>query len=466
MAMTRVSPPRPGVGSEGKASDGHGGESGPDDRREFERHTRAAGKKEPKPGTVAAAFAYRDFRIVWTGQFVSGIGTWMQNVALGPYALSLTKTVEQPKGSGSFVALVGLAQMGPMLLLAVVGGMFANKFPRKRLIVGGQFVQMTSAFALAGLAMWSTSKPALLACVMLSGIANAMVGPTYSSVIPELVDRVDMPGAISLNSTSLNGSRVIGPLIILGLTPLGITARTHSGLALIFVINALTFFASIAAVMWIKIRPVRPRTADDPSGLAQLFEGFIEARRNFVVGRVLLLLLLMSLFCLPYISQFPTTAERNLGMNSRAGLYTLLFGTWAAGAMLGSLAQATVFARIDKRVSTRWMFVGFSVALFSFSAVHTKAIAFPVVMVLGFFYFGTTTAMSTVLQQHLSDRKRAPVMALWMMCFGGMVGVGGYFGGWVVDRFSPSWMLIVGGSTAALLAVLANLKALSEKTAV
>ncbi len=447
--MTRVSPPRSGIGS--------GDEQG------LERREQRPGKRVPTPGTVAAAFAYRNFRIVWAGQFISGIGTWMQNVALGPYALSLTKTAARPHGSGSFVALVGLAQMGPMLLLAVVGGMFANRFPRKRLIVGGQFVQMLSAFALAGLALWSTSKLALLLCVMVSGIANSLVGPTYSSVIPELVDRPDMPGAISLNSTSLNGSRVIGPLLILGLTPLGITARTHSGLAWIFVINALTFFASIAAISWITIRPVRPRTAEDPTGLAQLLEGFTEARRNLVVGRVLFILLLMSLFCLPYISQFPTTAERNLGMNSRAGIYTLLFGTWAAGAMLGSLAQATVFARVDKRKSTRWMFVGFSAALFAFSAVHTKAIAFPVVAVLGFFYFGTTTAMSTVLQQHLNDRKRAPVMALWMMCFGGMVGVGGYLGGWTVDRFSPSVMLLVGGTTALVLAALANLKTLSDR---
>jgi MFS family permease len=450
--MTRLSPPRPETGSA--------------EEPYLVRRELRDGKRAPKPGTVAAAFAYRDFRIVWSGQFISSIGTWMQNVALGPYALSLTKTAARPHGSGSFIALVGLAQMGPLLLLSVVGGVFANRFPRKRLIVGGQFIQMLSAFALAGLALWSTSKVALLVCVMISGIANSLVGPTYSSVIPELVERHDMPGAISLNSTSLNGSRVIGPLIILGLTPLGITARTHSGLAWIFVINALTFFASIAAFYWITIRPVRPRTADDPSGVSQLFEGFNEAKRNFVVGRVLLLLLLMSLFCLPYISQFPTTAERNLGINSRTGMYTLLFGTWAAGAMLGSLAQATVFARIDKRVSTRWMFAGFSVALFAFAAVHSRALAFPVVLVLGFFYFGTTTAMSTVLQLHLNDRKRGPVMALWMMCFGGMVGVGGYFGGWVVDHFSPSWMLIVGGTTAVLLAVLANLKALSEKTVI
>ena len=414
-------------------------------------------------GTVAAAFRYRDFRIMWTGQFISGIGTWMQQVALGPYALSLTKTASNPRGSGSFVAIVGLAQLGPLLLLAVVGGVIANRFPRKPLIIGGQFFQMLSAFSLAALSMWSTSKLALLACVVVGGIANSLVGPTYASVIPELVEREDMPGAISLNSTSLNGSRVIGPLIILALSPLGIKASTHSGLAWIFMINGLTFFASIAAVSIIAIRPVRVRTGDDPTGVAQLFEGFTEARRNIVVGRLLIVLFLMSLFCLPYISQFPTIAEHSLGMNSRAGTYTLLFGTWAAGAMLGSLAQATVFARVDKRVSTRWLLVGFAAALATFATVHSPALAFPVVVVLGFFYFGTTTAMSTVLQQHLSNRKRAPVMALWMMAFGGTVAFGGYWGGWVVDHYSPAPMLLIGAGTALGLAVAANFKTLSEQ---
>jgi MFS family permease len=421
------------------------------------------GKRLARPGTVAAAFAYRDFRVMWTGQFISGIGTWMQNVALGPYALSLTKNAAHPRGSASFVAVVGLAQLGPLLLFAVVGGVIANRFPRKPLIVGGQLLQMLSAFALAGLSMWSTNKTALLAVVVVGGIANSLVGPTYASVIPELVAREDMPGAISLNSTSLNGSRVIGPLIILALSPLGIRATTHSGLAWIFIINGLTFFASIAAVTIIKVRPVQARTTDDPTGVAQLFEGLTEARRNRVVGRLLLVLFLMSLFCLPYISQFPTIAEHNLGMNSRAGIYTLLFGTWAAGAMLGSLAQATVFSRIDKRVSTRWLLVGFCVALAMFSAVHSAAFAFPVVVILGFFYFGTTTAMSTVLQQHLSDRKRAPVMALWMMSFGGTVAFGGYWGGWVVDRFSPAPMLLIGAAFALGLAVVSNFKTLSEQ---
>ena len=451
--VTRVSPPGPAPGPEPEPE--------PTGTRP---EPQPGGRREPQPGTVAAAFRYRDFRIMWTGQFVSGIGTWMQNVALGPYALSLTKTAEKPRGSASFVAIVGLAQLGPLLLLAVVGGVIANRLPRKRLIIGGQMVQMASAFVLAGLAMWSDNKLALLACVLVGGVANSLVGPTYASVMPELVEREDMPGAISLNSTSLNGSRVIGPLIILALTPLGITASTHRGLASIFVVNGLTFFASIAAIHTISLRPVRPRTTDDPSGVAQLFEGLTEARRNPVIGRLLLLLFLMSLLCLPYISQFPTIAEHNLGLNSRAGMYTLLFGTWAAGAMLGSLAQATVFAFVDKRVATRWLLVGFSLSLAAFSTVHSSATAFPVVVVLGFFYFGTTTAMSTVLQQHLTDRKRAPVMALWMMSFGGTVAFGGYWGGWVVDRYSPAPMLLIGAGVAAVLAAAANLKQLSERT--
>ncbi len=413
-----------------------------------------------RPGSVKAALANRDFRTLWIGQTVSSIGTWMQNLAVGPYALALSKSATSPRGSASFVALVSICQMAPMLLFAMLGGVLANRVSRRRLILSGQGVQLVAACGLAILAITQASKTGLVVCVLASGIANALSAPTYQAVIPELVGIDNMPGAISLNSASLNGSRVVGPVILLAMAAVGVRTSSTHGMAIVFGVNALTFLASMAAVALIVI-PAVPSRVGASRGASQLLDGVREARRNPVVGRALLLLFLLSLFCLPYISHFPSIAERNLGFDSNSTTYKVLFAVWALGAMLGSLAQATVLVAFDKRRTTRWMLAGFGLSLLAFATARSASVAFPVVLVLGFCYFGSTTAMSTVMQQHLRSASRGPVMALWMMAFGGTIPFGSAWGGRVIDRFSPTPMLVVGGVVGLALAWIANFVSLS-----
>ena len=420
-------------------------------------------KAPPASGSVRSALRNRQFRTLWAGSFASNIGTWMQNVAVGPYALALSKSAANPRGSATFVALVGLAQLGPQLLLAVVGGVLANRLPRRILIMTAQSCQMIATLVLAFLAIHHPTKLGLVLCVLGSGVANALSQPSFQAMLPELVDRADMPGVISLNSTALNGSRVIGPILLLLLRPIGVRADTPHGIATIFVINALTFLFVIAAVASVPIRRSIARTSDDTRGLKQLLAGFSEAKRNPVVGRCLLVMVGMSLVSLPFISQMPTIAERNLGIASRAGVYSALFGTFGFGAMLGSLAQGTVLAGVDKRRSTRWLLLGFALALAAFALVRSPAPAFVAIFVLGFFYFGSTTSILTVVQQHIGDRERAPIMSLWMMSFGGTVPLGGYWGGWAMDHWSVSGVLLIGVAMALALSVGADLAPRSER---
>ena len=419
--------------------------------------------RTPAPGTVRSALRNRSFRTLWAGSFASNVGTWMQNVAVGPYALALSKTADKPRGSATFVAIVGLAQLGPQLLLAVVGGFLANRLPRRLLIISAQSCQLVATLALAFLAIHHPTKLGLILCVMVSGIANALSQPSFQAVLPELVDRADMPGVISLNSTALNGSRVIGPILLLLLRPIGVRADTAHGISAIFVINALTFLFAIAAVASVPIRRTVARAAGSTRVLKQLGAGFSEARRNPVVGRCLLLMFGLSLVSLPFISQLPTIAERNLGIASRAGTYSALFGTFGFGAMLGSLAQGTVLAAVDKRKSTRWLLLGFGLALGAFALVRSPAPSFAAIFVLGFFYFGSTTSILTVVQQHIGDRERAPIMSLWMMSFGGTVPLGGYWGGWAMDHWSVSGVLFIGAAMGLVLAVGSDLLPRSER---
>ena len=158
-------------------------------------------------GTAISALRHRTFRIVFFGAFASNIGTWMQNVVLGAYAYDITH-------SSTFVGVIIFAQLGPALLLAMVGGLIADKVDRKKFLIVLSIEQLVFSLALA----WVVRSPSpshvvLVLMVVMVGVGSAMFGPAYSAILPGLVRRVDLPGAISLNSAQMNASRVIGPII-------------------------------------------------------------------------------------------------------------------------------------------------------------------------------------------------------------------------------------------------------------
>jgi MFS family permease len=407
------------------------------------------------PGSIGAAWASRPFRRLYVGSTFSLVGTWLQNVVVAPYALDLTRTASQPKGSASFVGLLTFAQLGPLLLLSIPGGVLANRIDRKKLMIAAQAVQSIAAFVLA-FAAWKLRSPvALFFATMVIGTANALSAPTTSSVLPELVEPRNIGGAISLNSATMNGSRSVAPIIVLALTGLGFSAPGF------FFLNAISYFALIVALWGL---PMRRRIEHrGSSGKAAFFDGIREARANPVAGRVLFLLFSLSLISLPFIGQFATIVERAFHTESKR-TYLILFAVWGCGAALGALSIGTVLVKRDQRKLVSGFLVVFAVALGVWSFVSSPVVAFPVAFVLGFAYFGSTTAMSSVLQSHLDQRRRAPVMALWFMAFGGTVPFGAMWGGWAMDHWSVRGTLLIGTAWLVVLVVLArDLPARSER---
>ena len=159
------------------------------------------------PGTARAAFSHRTFRTVYLGAFASNIGTWMQNVVLGALAYSLTH-------SAVFVGILTAAQLGPLLIFSMVGGMLADSFDRKKTLMILTVQQALFSVLLAFVTVpASPNKTAMVLVVLIIGIGNALYAPIFSAVVPILVPRRDIAGAVSLNSVQMNASRVIGPAI-------------------------------------------------------------------------------------------------------------------------------------------------------------------------------------------------------------------------------------------------------------
>jgi MFS family permease len=394
-------------------------------------------------GSARAALAHRDFRLVWSGSLASNIGTWMQNAALGALAFKLT-------GSSAFVAQLGFAQLGPLLLLSLVGGLLADSIDRRVLLVAGQAAQMTLSFVLAFIAAQDDpSRAALFFCVLGIGIFNALSAPTLSAVLPQLVGMEDLPGAVSLQSVQLNLSRVIGPVIGGLIIP---TVHAEG----VFAINGFTYLFAIATLLMVRIP--RPYPDHSEQGLRRVLGGFKVAREDGLVGRCLIMITTFSFFCLSFIGLLPVIAGRNLDLNVTGSAYGLFFACFGLGAALGAIAVGTVLVDYSKAMVVRIGLPLFAVALASLALLRTPGPAFAVVFLVGLFYFSTITSLSTVLQSHLDQRVRGRVMSLWIMGFGGTVPIGLLVGGWVADHTSVSTVLYAGAAIAVVLAATIDLR--------
>jgi predicted MFS family arabinose efflux permease len=395
------------------------------------------------PGSARSALRHRTFRRVYYGSFLSNVGTWMQNVVLGALAYDLT-------GSATFVGVILFAQLGPLLLLGMVGGALADTVDRKRLLIWVSASQLVLSFVLAAVAAPDQpSKVALVVVVFGIGVGQALFAPTYSALLPQLVGREDLPGAISLHSANMNGSRVIGPVI-------GALLDSAFGAPAVFAVNGVSFLFVIGALLSVHLPPPTP-SPGDAQGLRRILSGFAIARRDTVVGRCLVTIFTFSVLSLTLVGQFPVVAERNLGIDERSTSYGVLYACFGIGAVIGALSIGTVFARRSKERIVRGTLVAYAVALAVFALLRSPAPSYPAVVVVGLTYFGFITSLSTVLQARLEDHERGRVMALWIMAFGGSVPIGNLIAGPVIDATSATTVLLGGAVVALALACYARL---------
>jgi MFS family permease len=402
-------------------------------------------------GTAQAALRHRNFRIIYFGVFASNIGTWMQNVVLGAYALKLT-------GSSAFVGLVFFAQLGPLLFLSTLGGLLADVVDRRRFLVGAQLAQLGFSFGLAGIVLSNhPSRALLVAAVFAIGIANALGAPGLNAILPTLVPREDLPGAVALASVQMNLSRVIGPII-------GAAIYYALSAAPVFAINALTYVFAVIGLLWAKY-PRRTNARVAERGFARLLSGARIARRDPLISHILLTLFSFSFFSLAFVGLMPVIAEQSFDIQPKSWQYGVLYACFGLGAALGAVSVGTVFARVSKAKLLRPAFLAFAAVLAVFALIRVAVFSYPVALVLGYAYFVAITSLSTLIQSHLVDEERGRVMALWIMGFGGTVPVGVLAAGWIGHSVSITAVILAGAVWAVVLAAWSNAKSLQTKGA-
>ena len=362
----------------------------------------------------------------------------MQNVVLIAYATHIS-------GPG-FAGIVGFAQLGPLLLVSMIGGSFADRYDRKTLLIIISVQQAFFTFALAYVVTRPTPSEVLIVGprVSSSGRARPSPRPRSRRCFPRWSTSRDLPGAVSLNSANMNLSRMVGAVI-------GGFIYAKYGVAWVFAINAVTYFFVIAGVATVAIPRPTPPGPGEVTGVRRVLSGFTIARADPVITKVLVTLVVFSFASLVFVVQMPTVAK-NFGIDPESTSYGWLYSTFALGAAVGSLAVGTIFAGRDLGRLVRVGLLGFAASLAVYALLRAPLPAYPAAVAVGFFYFLTITSLSTVLQQRLDNNSRGRVMALWIMGFGGVVPIGGLIGGIVIELSSITVVMMIGAAVALGLA--------------
>src|SRR5882762_5498691 len=316
-----------------------------------ERASMAGDKPQTRFRSTVRALRHRNFRLFFTGQIISLIGTWMQTVAESWLVYRLT-------GSSVLLGSVNFAAQIPVFLLSPAGGLVADRYSRHRVVIATQAASMLLAFALAALTLFDVVKVwEIFVLSALLGVVNAFDIPARQAFIVEMTSREDLINAIALNSSAFNGARIVGPAVA-GI----LVAAVGEGWC--FFANAVSYLAVIAGLLMMHVQPFRARHSDS-SALRHVTDGFRFVAHTAPIRALLLLVGLVSLFGMPFSVLMPIFADRILQAGAQ-GL-GILMGMSGAGALVGALILAS---RQTVRGLGRWIALStgtFSVLLIVFA---------------------------------------------------------------------------------------------------
>ena len=375
------------------------------------------------------AFRHRNYRLFFAGQLTSLVGTWMQTVAQSWLVYRMT-------GSATLLGLVGFASQIPIFVLAPIAGAVADTYPRRRTMIIMQTIMMSLAFPLAALTLTHRIQVwHIMVLAVLLGVVNAFDIPVRQAFVAEMVGREDLINAIALNSSMMNGARVIGPAVA------GILVSLV-GEGWCFLINGLSYLAVIIGLLFITAGN-NPPQEDQGSRTEAILEGFRFVWNTKPVRSLLLLLGVVSLMGMPYSVLMPIFADEVLMAGAR-GL-GLLMGFSGIGALLGAM---TLAGRRGIRGLGTWVMIacaGFGVSLILFSFSRNLWLSICLLVPVGFSMMVQMASSNTLIQSMVPDRLRGRVMAVYSMMFVGMAPFGALLAGVLAHVLGAPQTVAIGG---------------------
>lgn len=378
---------------------------------------------------LGVALQSRNFRLLWGGAFLSTVGTWMQKVAQNWLVLSLT-------GSALYLGLDAFLGELPLLLFTLIGGVVADRYDRRRLLIGSQVLQMISAAALFVLVVTGTVHVwHVLVLSFATGCAQAFGGPANQSLLPSLVPKRDLPNAIALNSIQFNLSRLIGPVLA------GVVLAAY-GTAVCFGVNALSYLAVVAALLAMSVPHVRP--AGRHSLGYELRGGLSHVRHDRTLRSLIVVAFLSTFLGLPLQTFLPVIAQQTFGEG--VGLYSSMMAWSGGGAVLGALIVAWMGRYPGMGRMVLVLQAVFALLIVGVAWSRSLPLTYLLLVCSGVAGIMTTSLLTSLVQFVAPDPLRGRVMSIYMMAFRGGMPLGSLVSGALISSLGITTVLTINGS--------------------
>jgi MFS family permease len=384
----------------------------------------------------------RNYRLYWFGQMISLIGSYMQTIGQAWLVLELTHSAWQ-------LGLVGALQSLPVLLFSMVGGVFADRWPKRRILLVTQSAAMIQALLLWALIASGTFQLwHLYVLAMLLGLTNCLDRPTRQAFVIELVGREDLPNAVALNASLSQMTRIAGP----GMAGIIIAA---SGVTILFLINALSFLAALVGLALINshelhAQALQPTSASRPQNTWQsLHEGVDYVWKTPAVLLVIVVVGLVLLFGSNFNVLLPLFATGVLHRGATG------FGFLSAAIAIGSLCSALWLAWSNQQPTIRRVLIGmlvFGVLEAVFAVSHIYPLSLTLIASVGFAETAFAQLSITMLQTVAPDHLRGRVMSVTLLFFDGSVPLGYLLMGWLSGLYGASIAMLTGALLSLVVA--------------
>jgi MFS family permease len=377
---------------------------------------------------------YRNFRLFWTGQTVSLIGSWMQQVAVGWTALELSN-------DPMLVGLAAAAGTLPILLFSLPGGVIADRSEKLRVVRIAQTMMLLEATALWAMAFTGHLTIGwLITLSLVGGTLAAFEIPARQSLIVELVPKHDLPAAIGLNSTGFNLARVLGPTI-------SAVVIAKAGVAWAFGINALSYLAVLIGLSMIHLTERRALSRNPRGSIAGMREALSYARHTPPLPMLLLVATVFSFLGIPILTLLPVVARDVLGMGASG--YGALMACIGVGAVAGALAIAATGGGVNRGQTLRVASVVYPALLVAVSLTRVPLLVGLLLLGVGAAMIVNNALVNALLQEIVPDQLRGRVMSLYVMLYIGASPAGSFLAGAVAKGFGAQWA--IGGAAVLML---------------
>jgi len=386
----------------------------------------------PSPaGRLTRALQHRNFRLFFGGQSISLVGTWITRVATSWLVYRLT-------GSELLLGVAGFAGQIPTLIITPFAGVLVDRHDRRRILLWTQAGSLVQSALLAVLTFTDIiTVKQIIWLQVVQGIINSFDTPARQAFVSEMVeDRRDLPNAIALNSSMVNGTRIIGPSI-------GGVLIAAFGEGWCFAIDSISYVAVIASIVAMRVPPRVHQEAAEMHLLEELHHGWKYVFHSIPIRSALLLVAIVSTAGTPYTVLMPAIAAQVLhgGPNTLG----LLMTATGVGALTGALYLAQRESVLGLGRIIMWASAVFGIGLVIFSLTTSLWPALLVLAIAGCGFMIHLAATNTILQTIVEERLRGRVMSFYTMAFFGTVPIGSLLGGILADRYGATRTVLVSG---------------------